>query len=54
MQSSGLRMDVESVIDRSLALLGLHISLKEKQREAIRSFVGGDVVFVALPTGYGK
>ena len=29
-------------------------SLKDKQVEAILSFVGGKDVFVSLPTGYGK
>ena len=48
-------MDIERAIDHSLELLDLRITLKEEQRDAICSFVGGpDDVFVALPTGYGK
>ena len=29
-------------------------SLNEKQKEAVRAFVGGKDVFVSLPTGFGK
>ena len=29
-------------------------SLKAKQREAITRFVGGEDVFICLPTGFGK
>ena len=35
------------------ATLGV-AELRDKQREAIESFVSGKDVFVALPTGYGK
>ena len=36
--------------DRSLEVLGLAITLKEWQRQA----VDGNDVFVTMPTGYGK
>ena len=32
----------------------MSINLKEKQKEAILSFVRGRDTFVSLPTGYGK
>ena len=28
--------------------------LKEKQKEAIKTFLEGNDIFVSLPTGYGK
>ena len=34
-------------------MLGIH-KLKDKQMEAISSFVQGNDTFVSLPTGYGK
>ena len=40
-------------LDSAASKLGIS-SLKDKQREAITSFVDGDDVFVSLPTGYGK
>ena len=45
---------VEKAIDRSVELLGLQLTLKDEQRDAIRTFVSGRDVFVALPTGFGK
>ena len=45
--------EVERAIDSSAAMLGFP-ELREKQKEAIRSFVGGVDTFVSLPTGYGK
>ena len=47
-------MDTDKAIDRSLEVLGLGITLKEQQRLAIKKFVDGIDVFVAMPTGYGK
>ena len=32
----------------------INLCLKEKQVEAIQSFLSGHDVFVSLPTGYGK
>ena len=32
----------------------LGITLKAKQREALKCFCSGEDVFVILPTGYGK
>lgn len=46
-------MDLETAISESARDLGYH-HLKEKQRDAVRSFMEGNDVFVALPTGYGK
>ena len=40
-------------LDSAASKLGIS-SLKDKQREAITSFVDGHDVFVSLPTGYGK
>ena len=40
-------------LDSAATKLGIS-SLKDKQREAITSFVDGHGVFVSLPTGYGK
>ena len=37
----------------SMSLVGVE-ELKKEQSQAIRSFVSGRDVFVALPTGYGK
>ena len=36
-----------------MSLVGVE-ELKKEQSQAIRSFVSGRDVFVALPTGYGK
>ena len=46
-------MDPLSAIEQSVTELGL-VSLKEKQREAILTFIQGRDTFVSLPTGYGK
>ena len=46
-------MDFEAALKAAAARLGV-AELKDKQREAIKSFVSGKDVFVALPTGYGK
>ena len=40
-------------IDAAVETFGLE-SLEHQQREAIREFVSGRDVFVALPTGFGK
>lgn len=45
---------IDSAIDRAIDFLGLEVTLKEEQREALRVFLGGKDVFVALPTGFGK
>lgn len=45
--------NMESLIQESAVQLG-YDRLKEKQLEAIMSFVGGNDTFVSLPTGYGK
>ena len=42
-------LDIISEVSRRFDVV-----LKEKQVEAIQSFVNGRDVFVALPTGYGK
>ena len=41
------------IIDKAAASLG-YFSLKEEQKKAIKAFVGGNDVFISLPTGYGK
>ena len=43
----------EKAIDSACSTVGI-ASLKAKQREAITRFVGGEDVFVCLPTGFGK
>ena len=45
-------MDVNHVI--SEVSRRFNVVLKDKQVEAIQSFMNGCDVFVALPTGYGK
>lgn len=45
-------MDVGAAILESARMVGRE--LREKQKEAITSFVGGKDTFVSLPTGYGK
>ncbi len=45
-------MDVTAAAAESARVFGL--TLKEKQLEAIISFVSGRDTFVLLPTGYGK
>ena len=44
---------ISSSVDTATRILG-YSSLKDKQKEAIVTFVSGKDVFVALPTGYGK
>ena len=46
-------MDLETAILESAKDLG-YPYLKEKQKEAVKSLMKGNDVFVALPTGYGK
>lgn len=46
-------MDPVVAISESAKQLGLE-KLKEKQLEAVSSFVRGHDTFVSLPTGYGK
>ena len=41
------------IIDKAAASLR-YSSLKEEQKKAIKAFVGGNDVFISLPTGYGK
>ena len=45
---------IDSAIDRAVDFLGLEVTLKEQQREALRVFLSGKDVFIALPTGFGK
>ncbi len=45
-------MDVQAAVAESASMLGKE--LKDKQLEAITSFVEGNDIFVSLPTGYGK
>ena len=44
---------ISSSVDTATHILG-YSSLKDKQKEAIVTFLSGKDVFVALPTGYGK
>ena len=44
---------ISSSVDTATRILG-YSSLKDKQKEAIITFLSGNDVFVALPTGYGK
>ena len=44
---------MEAAIASSCAMMGV-AELKEKQKDAIKSFVEGNDVLVILPTGYGK
>ena len=44
---------ISAAITDSMSLVGVE-ELKKEQSQAIRSFVSGRDVFVALPTGYGK
>ena len=43
----------EKAIDSACSTVGI-ASLKAKQWEAITRFVGGEDVFICLPTGFGK
>ena len=45
-------MDKRSIVMSVAARLGM--TLKDKQMEAILTFLSGQDVFVTLPTGYGK
>jgi len=46
-------MDFTEAVRSAVLTMGL-MPLKDKQLEALRSFVSGKDTFVALPTGYGK
>jgi len=46
-------MNAEAAVRESMHLLGV-ASLKNKQKEAIMSYLQGNDTFVSLPTGYGK
>ena len=46
-------MDVQTAITDALTAMGL-TALKEKQKEAVITFVQGHDTSVALPTGYRK
>ena len=45
--------EVETAISDSLREIGIE-RIKDKQKEAILTFVSGRDTFVVLPTGYGK
>ena len=45
--------EIQSAAAQSAIELG-YSSLKSEQEEAVVAFVGGQDVFVSLPTGYGK
>ena len=46
-------MDFQQAVDETLKELDFQ-PLKQKQKEAVETFVQGKDVFVSLPTGYGK
>ena len=46
-------MDPKEALELSLQSIGI-TQLKDKQEEAILTFVRGKDTFVSLPTGYGK
>jgi len=46
-------MEFTQAIESAVLTMGL-MPLKDKQLEAVKSFVSGKDTFVALPTGYGK
>ena len=46
-------MALESIVERAAGILG-YSTLKHEQKDAIMKFLGGNDVFVSLPTGYGK
>ena len=48
-----MNMDIASAIQEAMQKLGLSY-LKDKQREAVETFLRGEDTVVALPTGYGK
>ena len=45
--------DAALVITEAAKVMGI-AELKEKQKEAVSTFLQGRDTFVALPTGYGK
>lgn len=50
---SSSEMDIEAAIAKAADCMGFS-PLKDKQLEAIFSFMSGRDTFVCLPTGYGK
>ena len=46
-------MPVNDAMKRALTVVGVE-RLKQKQEEALLSFLSGNDTFVSLPTGYGK
>ena len=46
-------MDPKEALELSLQSIGIR-QLKDKQEEAILTFLRGKDTFVSLPTGYGK
>jgi len=46
-------MEFTQVVESAVLTMGL-MPLKDKQLEAVQSFVSGKDTSVALPTGYGK
>ena len=46
-------MELEKIVVESAECIG-YKELKDKQVEAVCSFIRGNDVFVSLPTGYGK
>ena len=48
-----MSQNIEDIISDVARRFGLD-KLKQKQKDAIMSFVQGRDVFVSLPTGYGK
>ena len=48
-----VEMDLSSLIMECERRLGYE-SLKDKQVEAVSTFMKGNDIFVSLPTGYGK
>ena len=56
-QSSDLvgryKVPVKCALEEALRVVGVE-KLKQKQEEALFSFLAGNDTFVSLPTGYGK
>ena len=48
-----MSVNVKYALERALGLCGLK-ELKEKQKEALLTFISGKDVFVSLSTGYEK